>query len=112
MKTGDRVYTRKIDGEDVSIKYTKGKDGNYYARFEKHTHPDYKNPIKAEFKMTGDQAHDSYYMNKQVFGDGAKKIDGYTWHHLEDGENMILVKTKIHKRFHHQGGAQKLRNTV
>ena len=111
-KTGDKYYTRKIDGEDVQIKYTKDKNGDYYPRFEEHTHPQYKNPIKADFEMTVDQSHDSYYMNKQVFGDGNKKMDGYTWHHLEDGEQMILVETRIHKRFHHQGGAQKLRNSL
>lgn len=108
-ENGDRVYARKIDGETVEITFTKADDGNYYPRFENHTHPDYQNAIKPDFEMNGVQAHDNYHMNKQVFGDANGKPDGYTWHHLEDGETMILVDTKIHSKFHHQGGAHAIR---
>lgn len=107
---GDKTYTRTIDGKNVDIKYTyNAANGKYYPRFEEYAHPKYNSPIEAKFKMTGDQAYDSYYMNKQVFGNGSTKMDGYTWHHLEDGKSMILVETKIHMRFHHQGGAEVIR---
>ncbi|MFR9146896.1 MAG: HNH endonuclease [Mediterraneibacter sp.] len=49
-------------------------------------------------------------MNRQVFGGSNSKPTGYTWHHLEDGESMLLVNTKIHSKFHHQGGAQGIRS--
>ena len=108
-ENGDRVYSRKIDGEAVEVKFTKNADGTYSARFENYTHPDFPDAIKPDFEMNGNQAHDNYHMNKQVFGSADGKPDGYTWHHLEDGETMILVDTKIHSKFHHQGGAKKIR---
>ncbi len=36
--------------------------------------------------------------------------DGYTWHHVEDGETMQLVPTDIHSEFPHTGGASIIRN--
>lgn len=33
-----------------------------------------------------------------------KPPKGYTWHHMEDGKTMILVKKDIHKLFTHKGG--------
>ena len=109
-ENGDRVYTRKIDGQNVKITYTRNSKGDFYPRFEGYTHPQYSTAIKAQFKMTGNQAQDIYNMNRQVFGGSNSKPNGYTWHHLEDGESMLLVNTKIHSKFHHQGGAQVIRN--
>ena len=109
-ENGDRVYTREIDGQNIEITYTRNSTGDFYPRFEGHAHPQYSTAIKAEFKMTGNQAQDIYYMNRQVFGGSKFKPNGYTWHHLEDGESMLLVNTRIHSKFHHQGGAQVIRN--
>jgi uncharacterized membrane protein YgcG len=36
--------------------------------------------------------------------------EGYTWHHVEDGETMQLVPTDIHSTFPHTGGASMIRN--
>lgn len=36
--------------------------------------------------------------------------DGYTWHHHEDGETMILVDRNIHREFTHIGGVSLTNN--
>lgn len=36
--------------------------------------------------------------------------DGYTWHHVEDGQTMQLVPSDIHSTFPHTGGASILRS--
>ena len=36
-------------------------------------------------------------------------IPGYTWHHLEDGETLILIPTELHEAYRHTGGADLLR---
>ena len=39
--------------KNVTVKYTKNKDGNLYPRFEKFAHPEHPNPIKMKAKLTG-----------------------------------------------------------
>ena len=36
-------------------------------------------------------------------------IKGYTWHHLEDGETLILIPSELHDAYKHTGGADLLR---
>ena len=108
--TGDRYYKRTLeDGKTYEVKYTKGENGDYYARFEPYaTHPDFPDavyPSEKNLTLTGIEKDDLKMMR-----DNYGKPDGYTWHHLEDGEGMLLVETKIHSRFHHSGGASVLRN--
>ncbi len=108
--TGDRYYKRTLeDGKTYEVKYTKGENGDYYARFEPYaTHPDFPDavyPKEKNLTLTGIEKEDLKMMR-----DNYGKPDGYTWHHLEDGEGMLLVETKIHSRFHHSGGASVLRN--
>lgn len=40
----------------------------------------------------------------QQIGAGAKKIDGYTWHHHQDSGRMQLVPELVHKKTGHIGG--------
>jgi filamentous hemagglutinin len=40
----------------------------------------------------------------QQISEGAKKIDGYTWHHHQDSGRMQLVPELIHKKTGHAGG--------
>ena len=106
---GDMVYKRKLsDGKEYEVTYTKGEDGNYYARFEDYaTHPDFPKPVYPSDKglvLNGNEKHDLSMM-KSNYG----KPNGYTWHHLEDGKGMLLVDSKIHGGFHHSGGASALR---
>jgi hypothetical protein len=35
----------------------------------------------------------------------------YTWHHVEDGETMVLVPKDLHKAIRHTGGAAIIRAT-
>ncbi len=115
---GSITVTKKINGKNVDIKYTKANDGHYYPRFEEYA--DYKNPnIKADFskpikvngKMNGTYGHDSGLINKQL---GLSETPtGYVWHHVEDGKSMLLVQQKIHSikfgGFTHRGGASIIR---
>jgi len=109
-ENGDRYYKRElVDGKTYEVKYTKGSDGEYYARFEDYaTHPDFPDPVYPAEKgiiLNGNEQHDLGEMLR-AYG----KPKGYTWHHIEDGEGMILVETKVHQSFHHSGGAGILRN--
>ncbi|XVN13495.1 HNH endonuclease [Pseudomonas corrugata] len=40
----------------------------------------------------------------QQISAGAKKIDGYTWHHHQDSGRMQLVPELVHKKTGHIGG--------
>ena len=56
--------------------------------------------------------HDSRLANISL---GLKATpEGYTWHHLENGTHMILVRTEIHSvrygGFSHMGGSSIIRN--
>jgi filamentous hemagglutinin len=35
---------------------------------------------------------------------GARKIDGYTWHHHQDNGRMQLIPEMVHKKTGHIGG--------
>ena len=91
------------------MRYSKNANGDYSARFEPYaTHPDFPDavyPSKKGLKLTGIEKDDLAMMAKE-YG----KSEGYSWHHLEDGDGMLLVETKVHSRFHHSGGAFNLRN--
>ena len=43
---------------------------------------------------------------------GSKAPTGYTWHHIEDGEHMLLVRTDVHSNFPHTGGASIVRDSL
>lgn len=44
--------------------------------------------------MTGKNYKDVSQANKAI---GLRKTpEGYTWHHLQDGDNMILVDRNVH----------------
>jgi len=108
-ENGDRYYRRELsDGKTYEVKYTKGSDGEYYARFEDYaTHPDFSDPVYPAEKgivLNGNEKHDLGEM-LNAYG----KPKGYTWHYLEDGKGMLLVETKVHQSFHHSGGAGILR---
>ena len=80
---------------------TYSKEG--YPDFSEFTHPEYSKPVP--IKMTG---------NEKIGLSGSKPPTGYTWHHMEDGKNMLLVERQIHDcsigGFPHTGGASIIRN--
>ena len=50
--------------------------------------------------------------NEAIGRNGSKAPIGYTWHHIEDGEHMLLVSTDVHSNFPHTGGASIARNSL
>lgn len=105
---GSITYTKIIGGEEISVTYSK--DG--YPDFSKYTHPDYSEPVK--INVTGDNHTDFKAANAAVGRKGSKPPTGYTWHHCEDGQSMILVRRDVHDAtiggFPHTGGASVVRN--
>jgi len=106
-KEKSTAYTKEINGENVTVIYNeKG-----YPDFEPHAHEEYHPPpVKIEF--SGDNYKDFKAANEKI---GLTETpSGYTWHHIEDGESMILVPRSIHDStmggFPHSGGAALERN--
>ena len=107
-KDGSTTYTKKIGGKEVSVTYSK--EG--YPDFSPYAHPDHPNPVK--INMTGNNASDFSHANKAIGLSGSKPPKGYTWHHMEDGKSMLLVRRDVHDCtlgvFAHTGGASIVRN--
>lgn len=98
---GSTTYTNK-DG--VSVTYNdKG-----FPDFSPHS-PE--SPVKID-DMKGDHYHDYKAANKASGRSdlGAEPPEGYTWHHMEDGERMQLVSDDVHGEFSHTGGASAVKN--
>ena len=100
---GSVTYTKSINGKDVSVTYSK--EG--YPDFSEFTHPEYSKPVP--IKMTGNNKNDFRSANEKIGLSGSKPPTGYSWHHMEDGKNMLLVERQIHDcsigGFPHTGGA-------
>jgi len=107
-KDGSMTYTKKIGGKEVSVTYSK--EG--YPDFSPYAHPDHPNPVK--INMTGNNASDFAQANKAIGLSGSKPPKGYTWHHMEDGKSMLLVRRDVHDctlgGFAHTGGASIVKN--
>ena len=107
-KDGSTTYTKKIGGKEVSVTYSK--EG--YPDFSPYAHPDHPNPVK--INMTGNNASDFAQANKAIGLSGSKPPKGYTWHHMEDGKSMLLVRRDVHDctlgGFAHTGGASIVKN--
>jgi hypothetical protein len=93
------TYTKIIDGEEVSVTYNE----RGHPDFSPFAHPDYPDPVQIEY--SGRRGTDSARANRAIGLDETPR--GYTWHHMEDGESMLLVRTNIHgtkSGFPHTGG--------
>ena len=109
---GSVTIRKNIDGMgEVDVTYTRADDGNLYPRFEKYAHPDYSEPIKINSKLTGNYNVDAKIIRQET---GLKPAPGYTWHHLESGDSVLMVPSKIHSPgcggFNHLGGGSGLRS--
>ena len=97
-----------IDGKKVSVTY----NSEGYPDFSPYVHPDYPKPVK--INMTGNNTTDFRNANMAIGRKGSKPPKGYTWHHMEDGKSMILVRRDIHDcatgGFAHTGGTSVVRN--
>lgn len=58
--------------------------------------------------LTGIDTSDIQKANRLHHGT-SESIKGYTWHHLEDGETLILIPTELHDAYKHTGGASLIR---
>lgn len=102
-------HSRTIKHPDGSVTYydKQGRQVTYNA----HGYPDFSPFSEAEVKVVGLKGSippDDGLANKAV---GLKTTpDGYTWHHVEDGQTMQLVPTDLHATFPHSGGASAIRN--
>lgn len=108
---GTTTYTKKIDGQDVSVVY--GKEG--YPDFEPHsaTLPNGKKSVEIEY--TGSRSKDFRRADKMAgFTKDNPRPDGYTWHHHEDMKTMQLVPSNIQNAsqggFAHSGGVEVWQN--
>lgn len=108
---GTTTYTKKIDGQDVSVVY--GKEG--YPDFEPYsaTLPNGKKSVEIEY--TGSRSKDFRQADKLAgFTKDNPRPDGYTWHHHEDMKTMQLVPSKIQNAnqggFAHSGGVEVWQN--
>ena len=101
---GSTTYTKNVNGKNISVKYSK--EG--YADFSPYSHPKYSNPVKID--MIGDDYYDFKAANKAIGLKGSKAPKDYTWHHMEDGQHMLLVRADVHNSFPHTGGASITRN--
>ena len=66
--------------------------------------PDFSNVATASVKIpqTGVRVADEIAANKAM--GFSSTPNGYTWHHVEDGQTMELVQTSIHSATGHSGG--------
>ena len=74
-------------------------------------YPDFSPYAEAEVQvdnLQGSIPPDDKLANQAVGLDSTP--DGYTWHHVEDGQTMQLVPTDIHSEFPHTGGASIIRS--
>ena len=97
-------YAGKLLQPSKDVKYITGKYGDIFMSeagmvgFDKHALA-----VIVTDQLTGDSAKDIALANRLYYG-GAKSINGYTWHHLEDGKTMILIPTELHEAYRHTGG--------
>jgi len=80
--------------------------------FNKDGYPDFSPYARTSVKikdLNGIYANDISLANKNA---GFERTpDGYTWHHHQDGETMLLVPKDLHEAVRHQGGVAKLKNS-
>ncbi|MGG0656873.1 HNH endonuclease [Rummeliibacillus pycnus] len=105
---GTWTYTNK---SGVSVRYPDG-----YPDFTPFMHPNVK-PVKIEVNSPKNNPKD--FENANIEAKLSKDTDppifdmrrppiGYTWHHFQDGETMLLVEKDIHDEFKHIGGQSKV----
>lgn len=107
LDDGSLEYSRRIDllGDgvlkDVSVVYREGFPD--FTPFT--THPSGVTSVRIA-NMVGDHDTDYRAANLAAGTDwGRSSPDGWSWHHHEDGETMMLVPTELNLRFSHLGGA-------
>ncbi|WP_051052106.1 HNH endonuclease, partial [Paenibacillus sonchi] len=100
-----------INSEGVAVRYPGG-----YPDFTPYSHPTVE-PVKIKIASPTNRPADYRAANLEA---GLSKnsnppipaLDeppkGYVWHHVEDGETMILIDERVHQEFTHSGGISKV----
>lgn len=108
---GIRIMNKKYAGQvyelegSLATKYPNG------VKFSEEGFPDFSPYAKYKVKVDGMKGNAGSDMDAANTAAGFDKTPGgYTWHHLEDGQTMILIPTDLHKAISHTGGAALLRN--
>ena len=105
---GTWIYTNK---SGISVSYPNG-----YPDFTPYMHPNVE-PVKIEVHSPKNNPKDFEDANKAAkltedtdppIFDKRRPPQGYTWHHHQDGETMLLVDKDIHNEFKHIGGQSKV----
>ncbi|MBN2572386.1 MAG: HNH endonuclease, partial [Ignavibacteriales bacterium] len=95
---GTLIYTKKTKtGREVDVTYK-----NEYPDFAPYKYKGTDGKAEVPIKYTGDRKKDFDAANKAAGFDNTPA--GYTWHHVEDAETMILVESDVHEAFTHTGG--------
>ncbi|WP_052421973.1 HNH endonuclease [Paenibacillus sp. FSL P4-0081] len=103
-ENGVWTYTNK---SGVSVSYPNG-----FPDFSEYFHPNVK-PVKIEYAQPKNYPKDYEAANTEAglsrttnpsVPEKNKPPEGYTWHHMEDGNTMVLVEKDIHDEFKHMGG--------
>jgi len=93
------TYVMKTaSGREVRVTYNQ--DG--FPDFSPYKYKGTDGLSEVKVKCTGDRYTDFKLANEKA--GFVQKPEGYTWHHLPDGETMILVETEVHETFAHTGG--------
>ncbi|WP_246140811.1 HNH endonuclease [Bacillus marasmi] len=109
---GTWTYTNK---SGVSVRYPDG-----YPDFTPFMHPNVE-PVKIEVQSPKNNPKDFENANLEAkltkdtdppIFDSRKPPEGYSWHHHQDGETMMLVDEDIHREFRHIGGQSKVNGKV
>jgi hypothetical protein len=92
--------------EDLQVKYPDSVmiDERGFVRFEPYSI----RTIKSK-ELIGD--HDKDFQLADRIAGYETRPKEYTWHHVEDGETMVLVPKDLHKAIRHTGGAAIIRAT-
>ena len=97
-RDGSVIYQRK-DG--VAVTYRKAADGNAYPDFT----PYAKKTVQIDEPFARGTSNYRAANEKAGLKDlGGGTLEGYTWHHHQDGKTMQLVPIDINKEFSHYGG--------
>jgi hypothetical protein len=94
---GSVNYVMKVGNKEVTVVY---KDG--CPDFSDFKYKGTDGLAEVKVKYTGNRAKDIKLANEAA--GFSKTPKGYTWHHLEDAETLILVESAVHNKFAHTGG--------
>lgn len=80
--------------------------------YDSYGFPDFSGYSKKTVKVDGLTGKPSDFTKANKEAGYARKPEGFTWHHVEDGVTMMLVPSDIHEAFRHTGGANLIKKGI